>query len=228
MALAFAEELPATLHHVSSQKADVAALDRIWDACQYCPTRGRFHVIILDEADEATEKAQVQLLSKLDAAATLKPTFGGGSAQGDPPPILWIFTANGVGPERVEPPYSFEKRFLSRCILVPFPRPSDAEIASYLAAVHKAEGYALLGEADFLAIASVSDGMRTALMKLESCHLRGAREFKVPPKPAPVEASPVAEDRDSMALSLYGRPYADLIPAHRAWVTMRLKQKQVA
>jgi replication-associated recombination protein RarA len=42
MALAFAEQLPGTLHHISSQKADVAAIDRLWDDCQFCPTRGRF------------------------------------------------------------------------------------------------------------------------------------------------------------------------------------------
>jgi hypothetical protein len=85
MALAFAELLPGTLHHISSQKADVAAIDGLWEHCQFCPTRGRFHVIILDEADEATERAQVQLLSRLDSAATLKPAFGGGSYSGCSP-----------------------------------------------------------------------------------------------------------------------------------------------
>ena len=56
--------------------------------------RGRFHVIVLDEADEATERAQVQLLSRLDSAATLRPAFGGGVSQGTPPPIIWIFRAH--------------------------------------------------------------------------------------------------------------------------------------
>ena len=76
MALAFAEQLPGTLHHISSQKADVAAIDAMCGHCQFHPARGRFHVIVLDEADEARERGQVQLLWRLDSAATLRPDFG--------------------------------------------------------------------------------------------------------------------------------------------------------
>ena len=232
MALAFAELLPGTLHHISSQKADVAAIDGLWEHCQFCPTRGRFHVIILDEADEATERAQVQLLSRLDSAATLKPAFGGGVTQGVPPPIIWIFTSNGTGPEHTDPTYRFERRFLSRCIVVPFPRPSDGDLAAYLAAVHRAEGRNSLKEEDFLRIASVSDGMRDALMRLESCHLREATEFVLPPHPVtpPVTGSgvPIPAGREEAALALYGRPYEHLKPAHRAWITMRLRAGQVS
>src|SRR6201993_3637920 len=57
LGMAFADELPGTLHHISSQKCDVAALDRLGDSCQYCPARGRFHVVLVDEADQMTEKA---------------------------------------------------------------------------------------------------------------------------------------------------------------------------
>ena len=121
--------------------------------------RGRFHVIVLDEADEATERAQVQLLSRLDSAATLRPAFGGGFSQGTPPPIMRVFTANGSGRDHTDPSYKFERRFLSRCVVVPFPRPSDEELADYLAAVHQAEGRNSLSEEDFLRIASVSDGL---------------------------------------------------------------------
>ncbi len=228
MVLAFAEQLPGTLHHISSQKADVAAIDRLWDDCQFCPTRGRFHVILLDEADEATERAHVQLLSRLDSAATLRPAFGGGVSQGTPPPIIWIFTANGSGRDHTDPSYRFERRFLSRSVIVPFPRPSDEELAAYLAAVHRAEGRNSLSEEDFLRIASVSDGMRDALMKLESCHLRDATEFVLPPPPVvPVAAAssavPIPADREEAALALYGRPYEELKPAFRAWVTMRTR-----
>ena len=71
--MAFADELPGTLHHISSQKCDVAALDRLNDLCHYYPTRGKFHVVLVDEADQMTEKAQLQLLSPLDGTASLKP-----------------------------------------------------------------------------------------------------------------------------------------------------------
>jgi len=37
MALALAELLPASLHHVSSQKCDVAALDALNEKLAYCP-----------------------------------------------------------------------------------------------------------------------------------------------------------------------------------------------
>ena len=233
MPLAFAEQLPGTLHHISSQKADVAAIDALCGHCQFHPARGRFHVIVLDEADEATERGQVQLLSRLDCTATLRPDFGGGFSQGAPPPIIWIFTSNGTGPEHTDPTYRFERRFLSRCVVVPFPRPSDEELAVYLAAVHHAEGRNSLTEADFLRIASVSDGMRDALMKLESCHLREATEFVLPPQPVePIAATgsgvPIPSNRDEAALALYGKPYEDLKPAHRAWVTMRIQRGEYA
>jgi DNA polymerase III delta prime subunit len=233
MALAFAELLPGTLHHISSAKADVAAMDGLWEHCQFCPARGRFHVIVLDEADEATERAQVQLLSRLDSAATLRPAFGGGVSQGAPPPIIWIFTANGTGPERTDPSYRFERRFLSRSVIVPFPRPSDEELAAYLAAVHQAEGLNSLSEEDLLRMASVSDGMRDALMRLESCHLREATEYVLPPQPvAPIAATgsgvPIPADREEAALALYGQAYDDLPPAKKAWVTMRIKRGEYA
>src|SRR2546423_8621454 len=73
--MAFADELPGTLHHISSQKCDVATLDRLSDLCQYYTVRGNFHVVLVDEADQMAEKAQLQLLSRLDGTASLKPKF---------------------------------------------------------------------------------------------------------------------------------------------------------
>ena len=225
MALAFAEQLPGTLHHISSAKADVAAMDALWDHVQFRPMRGRFHIIVLDEADEATERAQVQLLSRLDSAATLRPAFGGGVSQGAPPPIMWVFTSNGTGSEHTDPTCRFERRFLSRCVVVPFPRPADEELAAYLAAVHHAEGRNSLTEGDFLRMASVSDGLRDSLMKLESCHFRDATEFVLPPQPEPAATAgtPVPNDLEEAALQFYGRPYSELKPGHTAWCKMRLK-----
>src|SRR4051812_7919475 len=61
MALAFAEQLPGSLHHVSAQKCDVATLDALNEKFAYCPPRGNFWVCLIDEADQMTEKAQLQL-----------------------------------------------------------------------------------------------------------------------------------------------------------------------
>ncbi len=75
--MAFAEELPGTLHHVSSQKCDVDALDRLNDLLGYYPSRGKLHVVKVDEADQMTDTAQLQLLSHLDSTGWLKPVLGG-------------------------------------------------------------------------------------------------------------------------------------------------------
>src|SRR5438034_10316917 len=59
LGMAFADELPGTLHDISSQKCDVAALDRFNDLCQYYPSRGTSHDPSADEADHMTDKAQL-------------------------------------------------------------------------------------------------------------------------------------------------------------------------
>jgi len=104
----------------------------------------------------------------------------------------------------------------------------ESELAADLAAVHQAEGRNSLTEEDFLRMASVSDGMRDALMRLESCHLREATEYVLPPQPAvPIAATgssvPIPSNREEAALALYGKPYGELKPTHRAWVTMRTR-----
>jgi DNA polymerase III delta prime subunit len=117
LGMAFAEELPGTLHDISSQKCDVAALDRLNDFCHYYPACSRFHVVLVDEADQMTEKAQLQLLSKLDSTERLKPTLGRGFERGPAPRVIWIFTCNGWGENRTTPPNTFAPRFLSRCLV---------------------------------------------------------------------------------------------------------------
>ena len=132
LGMAFADELPGTLHHINSQKCDVAALDRLSDLCQYYPSRGKFRVVLVDEADQMTEKAQLQLLSRLDGTASLKSKFGGGWERGPALPVIWIFTCNGRGEDGTTPPSSFEPRFLSRCLVVACGKPDVAEIACFL------------------------------------------------------------------------------------------------
>jgi len=165
MAMAFAEQLPGTLHHISSQKCDVAALDRLNDTLCYYPERGKFHIVKVDEADQMTEKAQLQLLSKLDSTGWLKPTFGGGFERGPAPPVIWIFTCNGRGENGMTPPNIFEPRFLSRCLVVACGKPEVAEIAQFLRHIWALEG----GNAsdDPSPLAEGCEAVRDALTKLE-------------------------------------------------------------
>jgi energy-coupling factor transporter ATP-binding protein EcfA2 len=165
LAMAFADELPGTLHHVSSQKCDVAALDRLTDLLAYYPSRGRFHVVKVDEADQMTDKAQLQLLSKLDSTGWLKPVFGGGFERGPAPPVIWVFTANGKGANGTTPPSTFEPRFLSRCLVVACERPEVAETAQFLRRIWSLEGGDV--SADPSTLAEGCDGVRDALTKLE-------------------------------------------------------------
>jgi hypothetical protein len=165
MAMAFADELPGTLHHISSQKCDVNTLDRLTDLLAYFPSRGRFHVVKVDEADQMTDKAQLQLLSKLDSTGWLRPTFGGGSERGPAPQVIWIFTCNGRGEDGTTPPSTFEPRFLSRCLVVACGKPDVAEIARFLRRIWSLE----CGNPsdDPLPLAEGCDGVRDALTKLE-------------------------------------------------------------
>jgi len=163
--MAFADELPGTLHHISSQKCDVAALDRLNDLCAYYPSHGKFHVVLVDEADQMTEKAQLQLLSRLDGTGSLKPTLGGGWERGPARPVIWVFTCNGRGEDGTDPPGTFEPRFLSRCLVVGCEKPDVAEIALFLRRIWSLEG----GNAsdDPSPLAEGCDGLRDALTKLE-------------------------------------------------------------
>jgi hypothetical protein len=190
MGMALAEDLPGTLCHISSQRADVNALDALQDKFAYYPSRGRWWVSVVDEADQMTEKAQLRCLSLLDSASWLRPRFGGGFEQGVAPPVIWIFTCNGLGMNQTGVPAAFEKRFLSRCMVLKFPPIGTADLAKYLREVWLREqadqvfsnlpglrNYDnLLPTPDFDVIARECNGLsvRDALMKLEM-HLLGAR-----------------------------------------------------
>ena len=165
LTMGFAEELPGTLHHVSSQKCGVASLDRLTDLLAYYPSRGKFHVVNIDEADAMTEKAQLQLLSRLDGTASLKPKFGGGFEQGPAPHVVWIFTSNGRGDSGTTPPGTYEPRSLSLCLMVACEKPQVAEIAQLLRRIFSLEGGD--ASADPSPLAVHCDGVRDALTKLE-------------------------------------------------------------
>jgi replication-associated recombination protein RarA len=76
LALAIAEEMPAELHHVTSQECNVERLRSVIGACHYYPTMGKkMHLVLIDEADEMTAAAQLYLLSKLDGSASVPNTI---------------------------------------------------------------------------------------------------------------------------------------------------------
>jgi replication-associated recombination protein RarA len=100
MGLVLADAIPAELHHIPSQEANLANIDRVRMTCQYVPMAGfKMHLVLIDEADQMSPAAQVSLLSKLDAT-----NF--------PPATVFVFISNST--DRLEP------RFLSRCKVLEF------------------------------------------------------------------------------------------------------------
>jgi replication-associated recombination protein RarA len=104
MALAMCKAISGELHHIPSQSCDLATIKSVCDRCYYFPRMfdgqpGRFHVVLVDEADQMTNAAQLALLSKLDATAF-------------PPMTIFIFTCNALD--------RLEQRFLSRTRQVEF------------------------------------------------------------------------------------------------------------
>jgi hypothetical protein len=144
----------------------------------------------VDEADQMTAKAQLQLLSRLDGTAALKPIYGGGLERGDPPPIIWIFTCNGRGPFETQPPSGLAKRFLSRCMVMAFTAPTDAELVAYLEHIWNLETGSRTPKPDFAAMARAAcNNVRDALMKLDLAVMGGVEE----PSPAPLAENKPAE-----------------------------------
>lgn len=99
LALAMSEEMNAELHLIPSQKCTVENLDDTIRCCNYVPLNGGFHFVLVDEVDSITERAQLALLSRLDATAR-------------PPKTIFVFTSNNAD--------RLEKRFLSRCMVLEF------------------------------------------------------------------------------------------------------------
>ena len=104
MAFAYARAIDAEIHHVPSQDCNLENLTRISDTCHRYPydfqtgKPCKWHVVIIDEADEMSRAAQTFLLSRLDGSNPC-------------PATIWILTANGDE--------KFEPRFLSRLIKLP-------------------------------------------------------------------------------------------------------------
>jgi len=100
LALALVSELEAELHHIPSGNCTVDAIKELRSRLAYLPPMGkRYHVVLIDEADQMTVQAQLALLSMLDATNA-------------PQQTIFIFTCNET--ER------FEARFISRCGVIEF------------------------------------------------------------------------------------------------------------
>lgn len=121
MALALCDAIDAELIHIPSSHCTVAELEDALRMTQYVPMAGKkFWFVLVDEADQMTDKAQLALLSKLDST---------GRIDG----CVFVFTCNATD--------RLEARFLSRCLTIDFSSYGMAgEIAEYLAQVWHSEG----------------------------------------------------------------------------------------
>jgi replication-associated recombination protein RarA len=150
MAAALAELIPAEVHHIPSQECNLASLERVSRTCQYVPMAGKkMHLILIDEADQMTDAAQLYCLSKLDGTAKI-------------PNTIWIFTCNSTA--------RFEARFLSRNKVVEFSSYGIAQdAAALLARIWGENAPAGAAAPNFARIVKESsNNIRCALMALET------------------------------------------------------------
>lgn len=154
MGLALAAEMPAELHHIPAKECTLEMVQEVCRQCYYSPRQPddwkpvRFHIVLVDEADQMSNAAQLALLSKLDATAF-------------PPNTIFIFTCNAVE--------NLEKRFLSRCRMIEFSNYGLAgEISSLLANIWDRETDNPVERPNFQRITKDACGnIRDALMTLE-------------------------------------------------------------
>lgn len=151
MGLALADELGAEIHHVRSQECNLATLQRVCYTCNFVPMAGkRLHVVLVDEADQMSDAAQLFLLSKIDGT--------------DPcPGTIWIFTCNAED--------RLHERFLSRSLRLEFSTYGlSAEATELLTRVWQAEvGSATDYTPNFARLVKDSgNNIREALTRLKS------------------------------------------------------------
>lgn len=175
IALALAKQLPAELHHVRSRECDLEMVKELARKCYYVPWDAKFHMVLVDEADQMTHAAQLAFLSILDATAF-------------PPNTIFIFTANSTD--------LLERRFLSRCRTIEFQTYNIGQaLPRYLAQVWRKEtgrkngvNFARIGE-------EAEYNVRNALMKLEIEILGGG----IPDEPREPKAQPKATSGSARA-----------------------------
>ncbi|HKT88459.1 MAG TPA: AAA family ATPase [Candidatus Sulfotelmatobacter sp.] len=154
MGLALAAEMPAELHHIPAKECTLETVQEVCRQCHYCPRQPddwkpvRFHLVLVDEADQMSYPAQLAFLSKLDATAF-------------PPNTIFVFTCNSTD--------NLEKRFLSRCRTIEFSSYGMAnEIAGLLSAIWDKETDNPVERPNFARIVKdATNNVRDALMTLE-------------------------------------------------------------
>jgi replication-associated recombination protein RarA len=153
MGLALAAEMPAELHHIPAKECTLETVQAVCARCHYSPRSDdwkpvRFHIVLIDEADQMSNAAQLALLSKLDATAF-------------PPNTIFIFTCNATE--------NLEKRFLSRCRTIEFSSYGMAgEISNLLQSIWDRETDNPVECPNFQRITKDScNNVRDALMTLE-------------------------------------------------------------
>jgi DNA polymerase III delta prime subunit len=149
MALALAKQLQGEVILIGSQHCTVAEVEDAIRRCWYVPmTPGGFHVVLVDEADQMTDKAQLLFLSKLDATSR-------------PPNTIFIFTCNDTA--------NLEPRFLSRTLRVEFSSYGmAADGAAFLADVWQKEAPNADAPNFEKLVKESRNNLRDALTRLES------------------------------------------------------------
>jgi replication-associated recombination protein RarA len=62
MALALCEAIKGELHHIPSQSCNVGTLEETVRMCHYVPRNNSLHVVLVDESDQMTPAASVNLI----------------------------------------------------------------------------------------------------------------------------------------------------------------------
>jgi replication-associated recombination protein RarA len=148
LGFALAEACDAELYHVPSRDCTMDKVDSIIQRAAYVPMHKKWHLMLVDEADQMTEGAQHAFLSVLDK--TRMPTH-----------TIFVFTANSTR--------KLEGRFLSRCRVLQFdPLQAVDPVVKYLARIWKAEGGKAADAPDFGELFRKSDhNIRTSVTNLE-------------------------------------------------------------
>jgi replication-associated recombination protein RarA len=155
MSLALASEIGGFVHHIPAGKCTVEAIRAVVYSCWYCPPQGyKRHVVLIDEADQMSQAAQLATLSYLDGTEGI-------------PVVSWIFTCNDVS--------RLADRFVSRNRVLNFSTYGiQAEAAKLLGSVWEAETGKRLESAvdrrvNFGRLIKEANGnVRAALMALET------------------------------------------------------------
>jgi DNA polymerase III gamma/tau subunit len=169
LALILAELLDGELYHVASRECTQERVEAIIKRTAYHPSLGKkWHVIVVDEADQMTKAAQHAFLSVLDRTH-------------QPEGTIFIFTANET--------YLLEDRFQSRCRPLHFNLEDlTPAVGAYLARIWKKE-HGWSPAPDFGEVFRRSkNNVRTALMNLELLLLD--RRYQIPEPKAATATAP--------------------------------------